>query len=93
MTIFSLTKSECFNIITTAQNKVKMMFQTHFSSSSEILMLNTIDFKYLLLIKNDVSLIHHKIKRVIYKVIFDKTLKHTRYTNKIMRRFINDVSE
>ncbi len=64
-TISSLIKSECFDIITTAQNKAKMMFQTHFSSSSEILMLNTIDFKYSLLIEDDASLIHRKIKRVI----------------------------
>jgi len=69
------------------------MFQTHFSSFSEILMLNTIDFKYLLLIEDDVLLMHHKIKRVIYKVISDKTSRHTRYTNKIMRRLVDNASE
>ncbi len=92
-TIFSLMKSECSDIITTAQNKAKMMFQTHFSSFSEILMLNTIDFKYLLSIEDDVLLMHHKIKRVIYKVISDKTSRHTRYTNKIMRRLVDNASE
>ena len=92
-TIFSLTKSECFDIITTAQNKAKMMFQTHFSSSSEIFMLNTINFKYSFLIENDVSLTHREIKRVIYKVTSDKTLKHMKYINRIMRRLINDASE
>ncbi len=92
-TIFSLIKSKCFNIITTTQNKAKMMFQTHFSSFSKIFMLNIIDFKYSLLIKNDALLIHHEIKRVIYKVTSDKMLKHTRYINKIMRKLINDVSE
>ncbi len=70
-----------------------MMFQTHFSSFSKILMLNTEDFKYSLLIKNDVSLMHHKIKRVIYKMTLNKTLKHTEYTNKIMRRLVDDMSE
>ncbi len=92
-TIFSLTKLKCFDIITTMQNKVKMMFQTHFLSSSEILMLNIIDFKYLLLIEDDALLMHHEIKRVIYKVTSDKTLKHMRYINRIMRRFVNDTSE
>ncbi len=92
-TIFSLIKSECFNIITTAQNKMKMMFQTHFSSSSEILILNTEDFKYSLLIENDASLIHHKIKRVIYKMMLNKTLKYTKYINKIMRRLVDNMSE
>jgi len=86
-------KSECSDIITTAQNKAKMMFQTHFSSFSEILMLNTIDFKYLLSIEDDVLLMHHKIKKVIYKVISDKTSRHTRYTNKIMRRLVDNASE
>ncbi len=92
-TILSLTKSECFDIITTMQNKVKMMFQTHFLLSSEILMLNTIDFKYSLLIENDVSLTHHEIKRVIYKATSDKMSRHTKYINKIMRRLVDDTSE
>jgi len=91
--ILSLIKSECFDIITTAQNKAKMMFQTHFLSFSEIFMLNTIDFKYSLSIEDDALLIHCKIKRVIYKVTFNKTLKHMRYINRIMRRLINDTSK
>ena len=70
-----------------------MMFQTHFSSFSEILMLNTEDFKYSLLIENDILLMHCKIKRVIYKMMLNKTLKHTEYTNKIMCKLIDDTSE
>ncbi len=69
------------------------MFQIHFSSSSKILMLNTEDFKYSFSIENDTSLIHCKIKKVVYKMMFNKTSKHTEYTNKIMRRFVNDASE
>jgi len=69
------------------------MFQTHFSSSSEILMLNTINFKYSLSIEDDASLTHHKIKRVIYKATSDKTLKHIKYINKRMRRLVDDMSE
>jgi len=70
-----------------------MMFQTHFSLSSKIFMLNTINFKYSFSIENDASLIHHEIKRVIYKATFDKTLKHMKYINKIIRRLINDMSK
>ncbi len=92
-TIFSLIKSECSDIVITAQNKAKIMFQTHFLSSLKIFMLNIISFEYSLLIKDDVSLMHHEIKKVIYKVTSDKTLKHTRYTNRIMRSLVNDVSE
>ncbi len=90
-TIFSLIKSECFDIVTTAQNKMKMMFQTHFSSSSKILMLNTEDFKYSLLIENNASLMHRKIKRVIYKMMFNKTSRHTEYINRKMCRLINNM--
>ena len=93
MTIFLLTKSECSDIITTAQNKAKIMFQTYFLLSSKIFMLNTINYKYSLLIEDDISLMHHEIKTVIYKVTSDKTSRYTRYINKIMRRLINDTSE
>jgi len=72
---------------------MKMMFQTHFSSFSEILMLNTKDFKYSFLIENNVSLIHCKIKRVIYKMMLNKISKHTKYINRIMCRLIDDASE
>ncbi len=92
-TIFSLIKSECFNITMITQNKMKMMFQTHFSLSSKILMLNTEDFKYSFLIENNASLMHHEIKKVIYKTTFNKILKHTEYINRIIRKLIDDASE
>jgi len=75
------------------QNKAKMIFQTHFSSFSKILMLNTINFKYSLSIEDNTSLMHCKIKKVVYKVTSDKTLKHMKYINRIMCRLINDASE
>jgi len=90
-TIFSLIKLECFDITTTAQNKMKMMFQTHFSSFSEILMLNTENFKYSFLIENDVLLTHCKIKRIIYKTMLNKTLKYTEYINRIMCRLVDNT--
>jgi len=92
-TILFLIKSKYFDITMTAQNKMKMMFQTHFSSSLKILMLNTKDFKYSFLIENDALLMHCKIKRVIYKMMLNKTLKHTEYVNRIMRRLIDDASK
>ncbi len=75
------------------QNKVKMMFQIHFSSFLEIFMLNIINFKYLLLIKNDTSLMHHEIKKVIYKATLNKMLKYMKYINKIICKLINDALE
>ncbi len=56
-------------------------------------MLNTEDFKYSFLIEDDTLLMHCKIKRVIYKMISDKTLKYIKYMNKVMCRLVNDMSE
>jgi len=56
-------------------------------------MLNIEDFKYSLSIENDASLMHHEIKRIIYKMIFNKTLRHTEYINRIMCKFVDDMSE
>ena len=92
-TIFLLIKSKCFDIATTVQNKMKMMFQTHFSSFLKILMLNTENFKYSFLIENDILLTHCKIKKVTYKMMLNKTLRHTEYINKIMRRLVDSTSE
>jgi len=75
------------------QNKAKMLFQIHFSPSSEIFMLNTINFKYLFLIEDDALLMHRKIKRIIYKATSDKMLKHMKYINRIMCKLVDDASE
>jgi len=56
-------------------------------------MLNTINFKYSFLIENDVSLMHCKIKKVIYKATSDKTSRYIRYINKIMCRLVDNTSE
>jgi len=56
-------------------------------------MLNTENFKYSLSIENNISLMHRKIKRIIYKTTLNKTSRHTEYTNRIMRRFIDNASE
>ena len=56
-------------------------------------MLNTIDFKYSFSIEDDASLMHHEIKRVVYKATSDKMLRYTRYINRIMRRLVDNTSE
>lgn len=56
-------------------------------------MQNTKDFEYLLSIENDASLTYREIKQTIYKTTLDKALKHTRYTNRIVRRLINNASK
>jgi len=56
-------------------------------------MLNTENFKYSLLIENDVLLMHRKIKRIIYKMMLNKISRYIEYINKIMCRLINDTSK
>ncbi len=54
-------------------------------------MLNIKDFEYSFLIENDVSLTHCKIKRVVYKMMLNKTLKYTEYINRIMCKLVDDT--
>ncbi len=56
-------------------------------------MLNIINFKYSFLIEDDILLMHHEIKKVIYKATSDKMSRHMRYINRIMHKFIDDTSE
>jgi len=56
-------------------------------------MLNMKDFEYSLLIEDDALLMHCKIKRVIYKMTFNKTSRHTKYMNKVMRRLVDNTLE
>jgi len=56
-------------------------------------MQNTKNFDYFFLIKDSVSLIYREIKKTIYKMIFDKISKYTNYTNRIMRKLVDDASK
>jgi len=49
------------------------------------------DFDYFFSIKDDVLLIYRKIKKVTYKTIFDKISRYIDYTNKTIRKFVNNV--
>jgi len=59
----------------------------------EIFIQDTKDFNYFFLIEDDVLLIYREIKKVIYKTIFDKISKYISYTNKIMRKLVNNASK
>jgi len=49
------------------------------------------DFNYFSSIKDNVLLTYREIKRVTYKTTFNKTLKYTNYTNRVMRKFVNNA--
>jgi len=56
-------------------------------------MQDTKDFNYFSFIKDNVLLIYCNIKRVTHKAIFDKTSKYTNYTNKVIRKLVNNASK
>ncbi len=56
-------------------------------------MQDTKDFNYFFSIEDNISLTYCEIKRVKYKAIFDKILRYTSYTNKVMRKLINNASK
>jgi len=49
------------------------------------------DFDYLSSIKDNALLIYREIRKIIYKTILNKTLKYTNYTNRIMRKFVDNA--
>jgi len=54
-------------------------------------MQDTKDFNYFFLIKDNILLTYCEIYRVTQKATFNKTLEYTSYTNKVMRKFINNA--
>jgi len=56
-------------------------------------MQNTKDFDYFSSIENSVLLIYREIKRVIYKIALNKILKHIDYTNRVICKFVNNISK
>jgi len=56
-------------------------------------MQNTESFEYLLLVNNKFSLIYREIRKIIYKITSDKISEQINYTNRIIRRLINNASE
>ena len=56
-------------------------------------MQDTKNFEYLFLVNNELSLTHCEVKRTIYKIALNKTLDQTNYINKIMYKFIDNISK
>ena len=90
---FFLYKQKQLKFVTTTQKKTKIMFQTHYLSFSKILMNDIENFDYSLSIKTNVSLTNREIKRVTYKTTSNKISKHIDYTNKVMRKLVDDASK
>jgi len=56
-------------------------------------MQDTKDFDYFSLIEDNVSLTHREIRRATHKATLNKTSRYINYTNKVMRKLVNNVSK
>ena len=83
--IISLLLKKRESLIITAQNKIKIMFETHFSFSSTMFMKNVARFDYFLLIDDETSMTHREIIKVIHKINLNKAFKINEIINKVLR--------
>ena len=89
--ILSLKKRE--KLIITTQNKIKIMFKTHFSFLSIMFMKNVAKFDYSSSIDDETLMTHRKIMKIIYKINLNKTFKINEIINKTLRQFVRVIVE
>ena len=82
--ISSLKKRE--NLIITAQNKIEIMFKTHFLFSSTVFMKNVAKFNYFSLIDDEASMTRREVMRIIYKINLNKAFEINEIINKALRQ-------
>ena len=83
-TIVSSLK-KCKNLIITAQNKIEIMFEAHFSLLLIMFIKNIARFGYLSLIDDEISMTYRKIIKIIHKISSDKTFEINEIINKTLR--------
>ena len=89
-TIISLLKKR-EKLIITAQNKIEIMFEIHFSFSSTIFIKNVAKFNYFSSIDDKTSMTRRKIIKVIHKINLNKTFKINKIINKTLRQLARIV--
>ena len=88
--ILSLNRDE--NIVVMTTQKIKVIFQTHFSISSKTAMSDIEEFVYSTFIEKDSSITKREMTRAIHKVTFDKAFEINKITNKALKQFVRLVS-
>ena len=89
--ISSLKRRE--KLIITTQNKIEIMFETHFSFSSTMFMKNVEEFDYSLSVNDGTLMTHREIMKVIHKINLNKTFEINKVINKTLRQFIRVIVE
>ena len=79
------------NVAVTTQNKVEVMFETHFSFSSTIFMNDTEEFVYSSSTSDGEAVTRRKIMRIVYKVSSNKASRINKIINKALRQLIRVI--
>ena len=89
-TIISLLKKH-EKLITTTQNKIEIMFKTHFSFLSTMFMKDAAKFNYFSSIDDETPMTRREIMKIIYKINSNKTFKINKIINKMLRQFVHVI--
>ena len=89
--ISSLKKREKLIIIT--QNKVKIMFEAHFSFSLTMFMKDVAKFDYFLSVDDEASMTRREIIKIIHKISSDKAFEINEIINKALRQLVCVIVE
>ena len=87
--ILSLKEHE--KLITTAQNKIKIMFKTYFSFLSTMFMKDAAKFDYFSLIDDEASMTRREMMRIIHKINSNKTFEINEIINRTLRQLARVV--
>ena len=83
MIILSLKKRE--KLIITTQNKIEIMFETHFSFLLTIFMKDVAKFDYFSSIDDETPMTHREIIKIIHKINLNKIFEINKIINKALR--------
>ena len=83
-----LSLKKCEKLFITAQDKIEIMFKTHFSFLSIMFMKNVKEFNYFSLIDDETSMTCCEIMKIIYKINSNKTFEINEIINKTLRQLV-----
>ena len=89
MIILSLKRHE--RLIITAQNKIEIMFEIHFSFLSTVFMKDIAKFNYSSSINDEASMTRCEIMKIIYKINLNKIFEINEIINRTLRQFVRVV--
>ena len=81
------------DVVATTQNKIEIMFEIHFLSSSIVFMNDIKEFVYFSLIDDDEAVTRREIIKVVYKISSNKTSKINEIINKALRQLARIIIE